>query len=279
MTSVRPAKRQVLIQGSEVILYNADANISAQSYLLPQSYLLRLSTPTTVVFPGELLEMDVPPDFDPDCTLAIEARTDAPSNKRCKVTQLWPRPHIVEAVAHKVRIVNNTSEPRTIRRHKHLCQVRHTTTLDSASAPVESPLSPSNNGDTSPRPNLFSDAVTVDPDHIIPESVRHQFRQVLQTYDDVFNPTVVGYNGVAGPIEATVNMGPVQPPQRKGCVPQYSRDKLVELQEKFDELERSRLPPSRGRRSHCRIPKSIPPCQKTIRRISSCYGLCRCRSI
>ena len=158
------------------------------------------------------------------CTLAIEARTDAPSNQRCKVTQLWPQPHLVEAVAHKVRIVNNTSEPRTIRRHEHLCQVRHTTTLDSASAPVESPLPPSNNRDTIPRPSLFSDAVTVNPDHI-----SHQFRQVLQTYNDVFNPTVVGYNGAAGPIEATVNMGPVQPPQCKGHVPQYSRDKLVEL--------------------------------------------------
>ena len=33
-------------------------------------------------------------------------------------------------------------------------------------------------------------------------------------------------------------MGPVQPPQRKGRVPQYSRDKLVELQLKFDELEK-----------------------------------------
>ena len=142
------------------------------------------------------------PDFDPDCTLAIEARTDAPSNQHCKVTQLWPQPHIVEAVAHKVCIVNNTSEPRTIRRHEHLCQVRHTTTLDSASAPVQSPLPPSNNGDTSPRPSLFSDAVTVDPGHIIPKCVRHQFRQVLQTYHDVFNPTVVGYNGAAGPIEA-----------------------------------------------------------------------------
>ena len=29
----------------------------------------------------------------------------------------------------------------------------------------------------------------------------------------------------------------VLPPQRKGRVPQYSRDKLVELQQKFDELE------------------------------------------
>ena len=32
-------------------------------------------------------------------------------------------------------------------------------------------------------------------------------------------------------------MGPVEPPQRKGPVPQYSRDQLDQLQTKFDELE------------------------------------------
>lgn len=32
-------------------------------------------------------------------------------------------------------------------------------------------------------------------------------------------------------------MGPVQPPQRKGRLPQYGKDRLSELQDKFDELE------------------------------------------
>ena len=32
-------------------------------------------------------------------------------------------------------------------------------------------------------------------------------------------------------------MGPVEPPQRKGRLPQYARDKLIELQEKFVHLE------------------------------------------
>ena len=32
-------------------------------------------------------------------------------------------------------------------------------------------------------------------------------------------------------------MGPVEPPQRKGRVPQYSRDKLAKLQHTFDELQ------------------------------------------
>ena len=44
-------------------------------------------------------------------------------------------------------------------------------------------------------------------------------------------------NGTFGNFQSVVHMGPVEPPQRKGRVPQYARDKLVELQENFDELE------------------------------------------
>ena len=47
--------------------------------------------------------------------------------------------------------------------------------------------------------------------------------------------------GALGRFEVTINMGPVQPPQRKGRIPQYSRDKLVELQQKFDDLEKLRV--------------------------------------
>ena len=32
-------------------------------------------------------------------------------------------------------------------------------------------------------------------------------------------------------------MGPVLPPQRKGRLPQHSKNRLVELQEKFNELK------------------------------------------
>ena len=64
---------------------------------------------------------------------------------------------------------------------------------------------------------------------------------MLQTHDKVVNPAIVGYNGIAGPVQASVNIGPVQPPQRKGRVPQYSHDKLVELQQKFDEWEQRQV--------------------------------------
>ena len=59
----------------------------------------------------------------------------------------------------------------------------------------------------------------------------------MQQYVDVFDPSYRGYNGNVGPFEAVVNMGPVEPPQRKGQLPQYARIQHVELQHKFDELE------------------------------------------
>ena len=85
---------------------------------------------------------------------------------------------------------------------------------------------------------LHSSAVQLDPDHILPETNRAAFQQLLHSYDSVFDPSICGYNGAVGPFEDIVNMGPVQPPQRKSRLRQYSRNKLVQLQAKFDELER-----------------------------------------
>ena len=87
----------------------------------------------------------------------------------------------------------------------------------------------------------FSDDVSLDPDNLLSDGMHQQFRQTLREFDNAFNPIITRYNGAAGPIEVTVNMGPVQPPQRKGCVPQYSRNQLVELQAKFDELEQAQV--------------------------------------
>lgn len=39
------------------------------------------------------------------------------------------------------------------------------------------------------------------------------------------------------PTVVSTTMGPVEPPQHKGLLPQYARNKLVELQEKFNQLE------------------------------------------
>ena len=159
--------------------------------------------------------------------------------KHTKTTSIWPEPQILEADGPKVRLVNSSQEPKLIGRHEHLSQILPT---EETSSFTPTPSLPSLPQPVKPKSSLpFSSSVSIDPDNILPEDLRVKFRQLLQTYDRIFDPDITGYNGAAGPILASVNIGPVQPPQRKGRVPQYSRNQLVELQAKFDELEQAQV--------------------------------------
>ena len=124
-----------------------------------------------------------------------------------------------------MRILNSTNQPKRIASHEHFCQVLHTRTTDTTPTDT-SPSQP-----VSPPPlaarSTHSSTVHLDPDHILPADVCAEFQAVLQKIDSVFDPSIIGYNGAAGPFEATVNMGPVQPPQRKGRLPQYSATNLL----------------------------------------------------
>ena len=83
----------------------------------------------------------------------------------------------------------------------------------------------------------YSSDGQIDSDHKLSDSLRSKFEQLTREYDNVVNPSFAGYSGAVGPFKATVNMGPVQPPQQKGRLPQYGKDRLYDLQNKFDELE------------------------------------------
>ena len=165
--------------------------------------------------------------------------TDTQVPKHTKTTSIWPEPQILEADGTKDRLVNSSQEPKLIGRHEHLSQILPT---EETSSFISTPSLPSLPQPVKPKSSLpFSSSVSIDPDNILPEDLRVKFRQLLQTYDRIFDPDITGYNGAAGPILASVNIGPVQPPQRKGRVPQYSRNQLVELQAKFDELEQAQV--------------------------------------
>ena len=235
--TVRPAKCQVRIQDSEIIHYEPTDNTTTGSYAVRRAQIFTLCAPssTTVVWPGEYLELDIPPDLGDDRILALQPRTDTPISKHTKPAHIWPEPQILEAVGSKIRLVNTSHEPKAIGRHEHLSQI-----LPTISAPSPTPSQIPTDQPSPVRPKCsppFSSAVSVDPDNLLPDQSRLKFQQLLQEYDRVFDPKITGYNGAAGPIQATVNIGPVQPPQRKGRIPQYSRNQLVELQAKFDELE------------------------------------------
>ena len=53
--------------------------------------------------------------------------------------------------------------------------------------------------------------------------MKSSLHSLLSDFESVFDPTIQGYNGAAGPFEA-------KPPQRKGHLPEYAQSKLVDLQ-------------------------------------------------
>ena len=79
--------------------------------------------------------------------------------------------------------------------------------------------------------------VSIDPHSLLSDAVRAEFAASITDHASVFDPAFCGYNGAVGPIQGVVNVGAVEPPQRKGRHPQYNRQRLTELQTKFDELE------------------------------------------
>ena len=78
------------------------------------------------------------------------------------------------------------------------CQVCLTTELscDSTDSDIQLPKPPS------PTTEFHSDTISVDPDKILLESYQTKFRTLTQTYNDVFDTKIQGYNGSMGPFEA-----------------------------------------------------------------------------
>lgn len=233
---VRPAKRQIVINGSDVVNYGSTSRRFTQSSVRrTQAFLLR-NTQRTVLLPGEYVQLPTPSDAEPDTLWTLEPRLDSPSNADRECEQAWPPPQDILSVGHSVRLVNSTDNPIMLKNGEQLCQVRHAFTPSvTTTSPTSMPSSTIHNTHSSSKP--FSRGVTIDPDACLDSAVHVKFRALHAEFDDVFNPSISKYNGASGPIEAVVNMGPTLPPQRKGRLPQYNRSSLEELQAKFDELE------------------------------------------
>ena len=231
--ATRPARHQVVIGGSKIVTYGVKHDTSP-SVRRTQAFLLRSPPQQTVILPGDYIQLETPLDCDPDTMWAMEPRFDCPVNDNKKDNNAWPKQQEVASVDHSIRLLNNTVDPILLRRGEHICQVREINTVhDNKSSPVVH--APSTPPVVPHKP--YSASVTLNPDKILSPTVHDEFAKLNKKYDDVFSPTIAKYNGASGKIEATVNMGPTLPPQRKGRVPQYNRTTLVELQEKFDELE------------------------------------------
>ena len=232
--AVRPARQEIIIAGSDVASY--DSSKTPQAYhAIRACHLLRAPRVNTTVWPGEFIEVDAPPELLEDSSVAIEPRIDSVSSSHLKPTHAWPQPVIVQAVGGKLRLINDTKDPLLIRKNDHFCQARLTVPDPVLDPPtIQIPLAPPKSTTSLPS---SAESISVDPDGLLTPSQKASFTSLLKGFEAVFDSRIPGYNGAAGPIEGIVNMGPVEPPQRKGRVPQYSRDQLDLLQDKFDELE------------------------------------------
>ena len=234
--AVRPARRTVVIRGTPY-QYGSSKGKPPHT-IVRRAVVLRGPPMSTTIWPGEFLEVALPDDVPTDNDYALEPRTDAQSARSSKVSQLWPPYGIVTSIAGKIRIPNDSDQPQVLKRNEHFGQVNLVfSPPDTIQHPVNPPLSSREQPSLLSNGHNHSSSVSVDPANILPVDVSDKFHTVLKQFDNVFNPKIEGYNGASGPFEAKVNMGPVEPPQRKGRLPQYSRNRLVELQQKFDELE------------------------------------------
>ena len=236
--TIRPAKRQVILGDGTIFTYGS-VNPPPTHNAVRRAQVLRAPSSSTTVWPGDFIEIVLPEDSLPDAEYALEPRFDATNARSAKVADMWPPPCLITSVAGRVRIPNLSDRPYVLKRNEHFCQV-NPIFFPSIQDPPSNLVGdlPSHKVCSVPvSERKYSQGVALDPDNLLPPVITTKFRNLLAQYDFVFDPAITCYNGAFGPLQAKVNMGPVEPPQRKGRLPLYARDKLVELQQKFDELE------------------------------------------
>ena len=139
---------------------------------------------------------------------------------------------------HNILLCNKSSEPVSIGKNTHICQVRNVVEVPTSPCYSESPVVvPQSTTSTPSTSSLYSDAVLVNPDGLVSSSVARKVTNINRMYEQVFCADLLLYNGKSGKVECHINMETVKPPQRKGRLPSYDRKKLILLQEYFDKLE------------------------------------------
>ena len=93
---VRPAKNQIIIDGSDVVQYEPRRNVRNK----PSSSLRRITTYTvrspqsTVILPGEEVKFKLPTHLHGEGTVVVEPRYD--NNYQSSLPQVWPVPKVYD---------------------------------------------------------------------------------------------------------------------------------------------------------------------------------------
>ena len=234
--AIRPATDELIFENKEKVKYDPVRQVkSSNAYRITQVTVQ--SDTRQVILPNESGSFTVKGVVEENTDVVVEPRWDSGVNKRAsKDSDLWPSPQIVPVINGKVSLTNNSRDPIIVGKYDHIGQIQLQTEPDIKCDEYITSGKP----DTVPKPkksSAYSAGVSLNPDKILSSSEEDSFRQLLNSYDEVFNPKIGTYNGKYGPCFVEVNIKDSLPPQRKGRIPFYSSDNLGELQDIFDEQE------------------------------------------
>ena len=224
--SIHPARNVVMINDTQYPYGNSSAKACVARV---KSFVARCTSKSQTVWPGEFFEASCKVNPGEDADVAVEPHWMA--------TEKAP-PIMTKCLKGTIRLVNDSDHPIQLNKDQHVAHVVQSVYPEDIpdTASLSLPTSHQSIKSHSP-PNI--DLVSINPDEDAEfSSWTGRYRSLHRDFEHVFSDSFPGYNGHAGNVKAAVNVTNCLPPQRKGRIPFYNRDKLVELQHQFDEFER-----------------------------------------
>ena len=222
----RPSKKTIYI-GQREFRYGCKTPSASAS-------IMRVAR-KTILLPGDSLQIQAPDIMIEHKEVAVEPKLGAPSLSG-KFGRMWIQPQILPMTPDGfVELKNNTPDTVVVSRHEQLALIRPVTEcvesfVSHQQDVVKDPIVPSSTND-------YMD-IDVDPHNLFKPQQRQMFTTLHKEMKSVFDSRTLGcYNGQSGPLEVVINMGPTQPPQRKGRMPLYSDYNKQEMQQICDSLE------------------------------------------
>lgn len=235
---VRPAKRTIHIGDKETIKYEP-VKTSKCPTNRNVNIILRVPKQTSLL-PGEIINLPLPSELQGLDQISIEPRVITPSMKDEKMNNIWLKPLIATPENNNIELKNMSNCPVYIKKHEQIANVRSIMTdpeVEFSNEPTNCKRNTASTFESSAYEN-----VVIDPPNRLSTELKSQLSNLHSKHKSVFDDSSIGlYNGYSGPLEVKVNMGPTQPPQRKGHMPLYNRKLQEEYQEVCDELENSVL--------------------------------------
>ncbi len=233
--AIRPSRNEIAIQG-KMVSYDSCRSTAGQGHCKRVYSAPVVCESHVTLFPSDSIDIACN-NTQLDGSVFLE-----PCNN-------WISPEIVHCVDGRVRVTNSSELPVVIEANQ---VIANTTTVsdtympelasDTSSpirdqakhniAPVTTPVAPGTESNIINKVKFNPQCQSID------STWKVRFNKLHLEHAAVFGDDLPGYNGKFGPVTAFVNVGESLPPQRRGKIPQYSKNNLVELQQHIDDLEK-----------------------------------------